>query len=120
MVSIAALTLSIERCRLEKMYHTAELLDASPTVPDELLYGRAGALYALLYVQHHGGKVNVELISFIAHAMVESGRRMARLLKEMQPSMPPLMYEWHDKKYLGPAHGVAGIVYLLLQVDLTK
>lgn len=25
------------------------------------------------------------------------------------------MYEWHDSKYLGAAHGVSGIIYLLLQ-----
>ena len=28
----------------------------------------------------------------------------------------PLMYEWHDKKYLGAAHGLAGIMYVLMQV----
>lgn len=28
----------------------------------------------------------------------------------------PLMYSWHDKEYIGGAHGLAGILYLLLQV----
>lgn len=28
----------------------------------------------------------------------------------------PLMYSWHDKEYVGGAHGLAGILYLLLQV----
>lgn len=27
----------------------------------------------------------------------------------------PLMFEWHGSKYLGAAHGVSGIIYLLLQ-----
>jgi hypothetical protein len=29
----------------------------------------------------------------------------------------PLMFEWHEKKYLGAAHGMAGILYMLLQVS---
>lgn len=28
----------------------------------------------------------------------------------------PLMYQWHDSYYLGAAHGVAGIMYLLLHL----
>lgn len=27
----------------------------------------------------------------------------------------PLMYQWHDSYYLGAAHGISGILYLLLQ-----
>ncbi|CAF3627764.1 unnamed protein product, partial [Rotaria sp. Silwood2] len=26
------------------------------------------------------------------------------------------MYQWHDSEYLGAAHGVSGIIYLLLKV----
>jgi len=26
------------------------------------------------------------------------------------------MYKWHDKEYMGAAHGVSGIIYLLLKV----
>jgi hypothetical protein len=26
------------------------------------------------------------------------------------------MYQWHDSEYMGAAHGVSGIVYLLLKV----
>lgn len=29
--------------------------------------------------------------------------------------MFPLMYEWHDSKYLGAAHGLVGILYIFLQ-----
>lgn len=28
----------------------------------------------------------------------------------------PLMYAWHETEYIGAAHGLAGILYLLLQV----
>lgn len=31
-------------------------------------------------------------------------------------SESPLLWEWHDKIYFGAAHGMAGILYMLLQV----
>ena len=27
------------------------------------------------------------------------------------------MFEWHEKKYLGAAHGLAGILYILMQAS---
>ena len=30
----------------------------------------------------------------------------------------PLMYSWHDKQYIGAAHGLAGIMTILMQVYL--
>ena len=34
------------------------------------------------------------------------------------PHIPsPLMYEWHGTQYLGAAHGLAGILTVLLQVE---
>ena len=29
------------------------------------------------------------------------------------------MYEWHGKKYLGAAHGLAGILHVLMDMELT-
>lgn len=35
------------------------------------------------------------------------------------PHIPsPLMYEWHGTQYLGAAHGLAGILTVLLQVQV--
>ncbi len=28
------------------------------------------------------------------------------------------MYVWHDKHYVGAAHGILGILYMLLQVSV--
>ena len=28
---------------------------------------------------------------------------------------PPLMWQWHESEYLGAAHGVAGILHLILR-----
>jgi len=30
----------------------------------------------------------------------------------------PLMYEWHGKKYWGAAHGLAGIMHVLMDMEL--
>jgi hypothetical protein len=102
------------------LYQCHELLDASNAMPDEVLYGRAGCLFSLLYVKQHGIPVNDELISLIANSIVDSGQRMAHEMKKWEPNGPPLIYEWHAEQFndLGAAHGLAGILYMLLQVSL--
>ncbi|KAL8621295.1 hypothetical protein ACOMHN_008120 [Nucella lapillus] len=97
--------------RLEAM-HINVIRDQ--TLPDEHLYGRCGYLSALLFVQHHLGsdKVDREVIVKVTKAILESGKVMGSQTKEG----PPLMYLWHNKKYLGAAHGLAGIFYTLLLI----
>lgn len=104
--------------RLERFYHSYEdLLDPKSQLPDELLYGRAGCLYALLFIkQVIKRRVDEHLIAGIAKAIVESGKKLAKSLQSQGRKTPPLMFEWHKKKYLGAAHGLAGILYLLLKV----
>ena len=43
--------------------------------------------------------------------IVRSGEKYSR----RERSQFPLMWAWHGKEYLGAAHGVAGILYILLQ-----
>jgi hypothetical protein len=38
----------------------------------------------------------------------------AQIEAEAAGSRPPLMYTWHGEKYLGIAHGIAGVVNVLL------
>lgn len=107
-------------CRLESLYRSSEALtNPNGKLPDELLYGRAGCLYSLLFMKKFcKEKVSEDLIVSIAKAIIESGRQLSRKLRqEGHSNTPPLMFEWHEKKYLGPAHGIAGIIYLLLQVS---
>lgn len=91
-----------------------EVLDIRSRLPNEYLYGRAGYLYALLYVNKHINPPPIpdELIRQVIEAILNSGKSLARSCQ----SPCPLMYEWHLKYYLGAAHGIAGILYLLLQV----
>ncbi|KAK0097750.1 hypothetical protein PV326_014053 [Microctonus aethiopoides] len=80
---------------------------------DELLYGRAGYLYALLFINKNisPAPIDDELIKRIIDCILSSGREysMSKSYKT------PLMYSWHEKEYLGGAHGLAGILYILLQ-----
>lgn len=48
----------------------------------------------------------------VVAAILDSGRSLARQRK----SSVPLLYQWHDKDYLGAAHGTAGILFMLMQV----
>ncbi|XP_076827463.1 lanC-like protein 2 [Brachyhypopomus gauderio] len=84
-------------------------------IPDELLYGRAGYLYALLYVNKEIGPDTVDkgTIAKVVTAIMESGKNLSR--EEKKTERCPLLYEWHKKQYVGAAHGLAGIYYMLLQ-----
>lgn len=44
--------------------------------------------------------------------IIKAGRRLSSKGK------CPLMYEWHGKKYWGAAHGLAGILHVLMDMEL--
>ncbi|KAM6600855.1 hypothetical protein CsatA_020464 [Cannabis sativa] len=44
--------------------------------------------------------------------IINDGRKLAKKGK------CPLMYEWHGKKYWGAAHGLAGIMHVLMDMEL--
>lgn len=103
-------------------------------MPDEFLYGRVGYLFALLFVCRQLGWSTVaaafsssssstaasssstspSLIHDVVDAILRSGRR----LSAKEKSASPLMFQWHDRHYLGAAHGVSGICAVLLQAVL--
>lgn len=91
------------------------VIDVKTDLPDELLYGRAGYLYALLFVRKHlkeNNCITLELIRSVIDAIIKSGKNTAQ--KEGRRN-PPLLFCWHEKFYIGAAHGLAGILYMLLQ-----
>ena len=51
----------------------------------------------------------------LVKAIIKAGQTMAAA----ENSEDPLMYSWHDKIYLGAAHGYAGIFYTLMQASNT-
>jgi len=76
---------------------------------DELLYGRAGLLYSLMYLNKYlkDDSIHAACIE-IAKAILKRGKLLE--------SQSPLMYEWHERRYLAGAHGLSGILYLLLDL----
>jgi hypothetical protein len=92
-----------------------ELVDIADTeiTENELFFGKAGFLYALLFVR----KCRPEIFSSnfdsicteLVREIIEAGRLEGK---------GHLQWRWHGKKYLGAAHGTAGILYILLASDL--
>ncbi|CDO69095.1 hypothetical protein BN946_scf184992.g44 [Trametes cinnabarina] len=103
----------------------------------EVLYGRAGLLYALLLLRSellltvnyltHAGKpkdrvvreveslCSDENVQALVDDIIQRGELGAkRYAEELEASdrekAPPLMWKWHGSRYLGAAHGIAGIL----------
>lgn len=81
----------------------------------DLLYGRAGFLWAALFVNKHLGEdvVPKDILMPIIDAVLTGGRAGASDIKDC-----PLMYRWHGTRYLGAANGLAGILHVLLHFPL--
>ncbi|XP_076244798.1 glutathione S-transferase LANCL1 [Calliopsis andreniformis] len=92
---------------------SSHVLDETSDLPDELLYGRAGYLYSLLFLNANISPPPIEddLIKQVIALIIKSGN----IYSASRKYKTPLMYAWHDTEYIGGAHGLAGILYLLLQ-----
>lgn len=77
----------------------------------QVLYGRSGFLGAVLLVRQKLGdpKLLAAPAAELVQQVLESGQTHAK-------GGWPLYYEWHEKCYLGGAHGIAGILQTLLQL----
>lgn len=91
-----------------------DVVAAGDALPNEILYGRAGYLNACLMVNGAcvDAGVSVAALRSVATAIIRAGRRYA----EEELCDTPLMWAWHGKEYYGGAHGVAGIVQVLLSL----
>ncbi|XP_015603039.1 uncharacterized protein LOC107271495 [Cephus cinctus] len=99
----------IERLRSMSKY----VLEDDSDLPDELLYGRSGYLFTILYVNSHisPAPFDGDFIRKVIASIIKSGRKYSAATR----CESPIMYSWYDKEYLGGAHGLAGILYILLQ-----
>lgn len=98
---------------------------ALPVGPEEggfgmsynLLCGRAGFLYTALFIKSHLGEeaVSNDLLMPVVDAILAGGRAGA----SDNPSCP-LMYRWHGTRFFGAAHGLAGILHVLLHFPLLE
>lgn len=83
-------------------------------LPEELLYGRAGFLWACSFLNKHIGKntISHSHMRAVVDQIIRAGRQLAN------KGRCPLMYEWHGKRYWGAAHGLAGIMNVLMDMEL--
>ena len=64
-----------------------------------------------------------ELTEHQVDVLQKQGERQAReqgVWSTGTGRVPRLMYSWHEKHYLGGAHGLVGILTVLLQASLLK
>lgn len=94
--------------RIEQYEEKVKALDSGEC---EVLYGRCGYLGSILFLRRELGDPTLlrEVAARGVADVVESGRSAAQ-------SGWPLYYEWHGKCYFGGAHGLAGILFTLLQL----
>lgn len=83
----------------------------------DLLYGRAGFLWAASFIKKHLGEDAVpnDILMPIIAAVLAGGRAGASNNTDC-----PLMYRWHGTRYLGAANGLAGILHVLLHFLLPE
>ncbi|XP_028761635.1 lanC-like protein GCL2 [Neltuma alba] len=83
-------------------------------LPDELLYGRVGFLWACLFLNKHLGQGTIPstYTATVVDEIIKRGRALGR------KGRCPLMFEWYGEKYWGAAHGLAGIMHVLMDMEL--
>lgn len=80
---------------------------------DELLVGRAGYLSGVYWLNQtlRSKPFSSESIIELCESIVQSGRQYSKSKR----SSFPLMYQYHSTEYLGAAHGLSGILHMLLE-----
>lgn len=103
---------------LECIAHLKEVgASATSDLPYEVLYGHAGYLYALLFTGALiPGVLDEDLVKHEVDTILDAGRQGSR----DSGSRCPLLFTWHGKHYLGAAHGLVGILLVLLQVEVAS
>ena len=114
----------LQRVLLQAGADGCETLTSGDDGECEVLYGRAGLLYALLFLRSSitsdcagapadvlstiTGLVSDSNIRRLVNAIIQRGKTGSALYHSEFPreTPPALMWSWHGKRYLGAAHGV--------------
>eukprot|EP01102_Stenamoeba_stenopodia_P016589 TRINITY_DN5814_c0_g1_i1.p1 TRINITY_DN5814_c0_g1~~TRINITY_DN5814_c0_g1_i1.p1 ORF type:complete len:284 (-),score=66.32 TRINITY_DN5814_c0_g1_i1:34-885(-) len=100
---------------LKKLISLGEVCFDVDTEENEFLYGRIGYLSALLFVVHNLPQESFQDVKKLIKKLFSLIIRLGKEFSKSEKSKSPLMYEWHDSRYLGGAHGLTGILYVLLE-----
>uniref|UniRef100_A0A672LY59 Glutathione S-transferase LANCL1 n=2 Tax=Sinocyclocheilus grahami TaxID=75366 RepID=A0A672LY59_SINGR len=107
-----------EECVNRLLHFHQSVVQGNGRLPDELLYGRVGYLYSLIFINHTCFAFDslfdlIMRLFQICDAVLDSGQNLSQKNKIQEQT--PLMYEWYQEEYVGAAHGLAGIYYYLMQ-----
>ena len=87
----------------------------STTLPADLLSQLDAGVEALYGAVIEAGRLGAQAFAEQVAAQ-RNGRKGPLPAQLTQAPLPPLMYEWLGTKYLGAAHGLCGILEVLMQV----
>lgn len=111
-------TTNVANGLFKKLCHIGEHIRAElPPGECEVLYGRCGFLSVFLYLIEHDVVIPQDLLEItllIAHQVHDEGKRFGSFTGHGK-----LCYSWHDKQYVGAAHGILGIVHILSILSAT-
>ena len=94
----------------------ASFVASCPEGECEVLYGRAGYLYALCFVRRYLGPdaISSATLEAVCLQILQEGAANVAADPAQDPASWGLMYQWHYKQYLGGCHGIAGVSSHLL------
>jgi len=96
-------------------HHSIAATDPSSSFSiNEILYGRAGLLMGCTVLARNGNDNPSCRRGLIRRILQEGKAARNNLGTESSKRQPPLVYTWHEKIYLGAAHGYAGILAAFL------
>ncbi|CAG9539667.1 unnamed protein product [Cercopithifilaria johnstoni] len=98
--------------RIIEIGHLIASSDVLGNGDDELLAGRVGFLAAVITLRQHmdHGVIPDVCVGNVVNKVIASGRSYAT----SKQFKVPLMYHYHGRHYLGAAHGLMGILQMLL------
>lgn len=106
-------TLKEDLKHFEAGFEACKPINFSKYGSDELLVGRAGFLSGVYWLNQtlKAKPFTSNAIIELCESIVQSGRQYSKAKR----SPFPLMYQYHGTEYLGAAHGVCGILHMLLE-----
>ena len=112
-ISIAMNNISDAKQSIQYLFNIAEGFHLSAMFESEVLYGFAGYMLSILFIMKH----LPEYIYDINKAK-EILDRCFIILHNSSTNI--VKFSFHDSKYIGAAHGLAGVLFTMLQIPLVK
>lgn len=103
----------------ERGFGLCKILNFNKDGSDELLFGRAGYLSGIYWINSNlpiAERITIDKVRDICQIVIESGRQFAA-----QNNSPfPILYHCWQTKYLGAAHGLSSILHMLLESGINN